>query len=360
VADALAREMQRAGGLITAADLAAYRAVMRTPLRGTYRDLGIFAVPPPSSGGVTLLQALGMLSGWQLGTTSRTSTYRAHLTAEALSRAFADRNVYLGDPLFVRMPVTGLLAPPYVLERQKTIVVDRATPSASVRAGDAWRFEPNAPRTMPAPPAAADTLRASFRGSAEGDHTTHFSIVDGEGNVVAMTTTLNADFGSGWMAPGTGFLLNDEMDDFAAKPGVPNMFGLVGSDANAIGPGRRPLSSMCPTLVLRAGQPWLVLGSPGGPRIITTVLNILVDMRDYGVTLEQAVAAPRFHHQWWPDVVSHEAGAFPDDVARGLTGMGHRLELRSAWSSAQCIEVAPDGRLRGVSDPRSHGAAMGE
>jgi gamma-glutamyltranspeptidase/glutathione hydrolase len=186
------------------------------------------------------------------------------------------------------------------------------------------------------------------------------SIVDGNGDVVSLTTTLNDEFGSGWMAPGTGFLMNDEMDDFSAKPGAPNMYGLVGGDANAIAPGKRPLSSMCPTIVLRAGRPWLVLGSKGGPRIISTVLNILVDVRDYGASLESAVAAGRFHHQWWPDVISQEPDALPPEVVRGLQAMGHTLAPRSPWSSAQCIEITPDGLRRGVSDPRNAGAAMGE
>jgi len=359
VADALVKEMQRVKGPMTAADLAGYRAVERRPLRGTYRDLTLWTVPPPSSGGVTLLQSLAMLSGWQLGTTSRASAYRAHLVAESLARAFADRNTYLGDPGFVRMPIDGMLSPAYIAERRKTILVDRATGPGGIKPGDPWRFAPSTTRTMRAPAAAYDTLRTPLPGS-EGGQTTHVSVVDGQGNIVAFTTTLNDVFGSGWMAPGTGFLLNNQMDDFSARPGAPNMYGLVGGEANAIAPGKRPLSSMCPTIVLRGGRPWLVLGSRGGPRIISTVLNILVDVRDYGLTLEQAVGAGRVHNQWWPEVVMYEPRALADDVLGNLGGMGHALAMKSEWSSAQCIEILPDGTRRGVSDPRSSGAAMGE
>jgi gamma-glutamyltranspeptidase/glutathione hydrolase len=350
--------MRESGGLISAADLAGYRAVERRPLRGRYRDLTLWVTPPPSSGGVTLLQTLAMLSGWQLGTTSRQSVYRTHLEAEALSRAFADRNTYLGDPDFVTIPLEGLLAQPYLTERQKSIVVERASPPNGVQPGDAWKFSPSA-RVIPAPPAAYDTLRTPLPGS-EGDHTTHLSVVDRAGNIVALSTTLNAEYGSGFMVPGTGVLLNNEMDDFVAKPGVANQYGLVGGDANAIEPGKRPLSSMCPVVVERGGKPWLVLGSRGGPRIITTVLNILIDMRDYGASLESAVAAGRFHHQWVPSQIVYEPDALSDEVSSGLRAMGHTLRMENPWSGAHCIEIAPDGTRRGVSDPRRGGSAQGE
>ena len=206
------------------------------------------------------------------------------------------------------------------------------------------------------PDASWDTLRTPV---PEPDHTTHLSVVDAAGNIATLTTTLNDEFGSDFMVPGTGFLLNNEMDDFTAKPGTPNMYGLVGGDANAIAAGKRPLSSMCPTIVSKGGQPWLVLGSPGGPRIITTLLNILVDVSDHGMALETAVAASRFHHQWQPDLIYYEPGAFTDDVRTNLTAMGHVLRERAPYSSAQCIEILPDGTRRGVSDPRSRGAAMG-
>jgi gamma-glutamyltranspeptidase/glutathione hydrolase len=360
VADAIVKGMHRDGGPMTGGDLAAYRAIERRPLRGAYRDLALWVPPPPSSGGVTLLQTLGMLAGWQLGTTTRVSSYRTHLVAESLARAFADRNTYLGDPAFVSMPIVGLLAPPYIAERRKSIAVDRATPAGGVQPGDPWRFAPATTHVIPAPATAYDTLRTLPLPGTEGDQTTHLSIVDGDGNIVAFTTTLNAEFGSGWMAPGTGVLLNNHMDDFVSKPGAPNMYGLVGGDANTIAPGKRPLSSMCPTLVLRAGRPWLVLGSRGGPRIISTVLNILIDARDFGAPLESAVAAGRTHHQWVPDAIAYEPAALPEEVARGLGAMGHALRLRATWGAAQCIEIMPDGTRRGVSDPRAGGAALGE
>lgn len=358
VAEHFVKAMREGGGIISASDLAHYRAVERRPLRGRYRDLTVWVTPPPSSGGITLLQTLSMLSGWQLGTTGRQSVYRTHLEAEALSRAFADRNHYLGDPQFVLMPLEGLLAPPYLLERQKSIVVERASPPNGVQPGDAWKFSPSA-RIIPAPSASYDTLRTPLPGR-EGDHTTHLSVVDRAGNIVAFTTTLNAEFGSGFLVPGTGILLNNQMDDFAVKAGAPNQYGLVGGDANQVMPGKRPLSSMCPIVVERGGRPWLVLGSRGGPRIITTVLNILIEMRDYGVPLESAVAAGRFHQQWVPRDIFYEPGALPEEVVSGLRAMGHTLRTEAPWSGAHCIEIAPDGTRRGVSDPRRGGSAQGE
>jgi gamma-glutamyltranspeptidase/glutathione hydrolase len=214
---------------------------------------------------------------------------------------------------------------------------------------------------MRVPASAYDTLKTGVGAPGhEGDHTTHFSVVDAAGNCVALTTTLNSWFGCAVTVAGGGFLLNNEMDDFSAKPGVPNQFELVNpTDANAIAPGKRMLSSMTPVIVLRGGRPWLVLGSPGGPRIISTVLNILLDVRDHRLTLEQAVANPRFHDQWWPDVIMHEPGAFTDDVKENLRGMGHVLRERAPWSNAQCIEIRADGSRYGVCDPRAEGAALG-
>jgi gamma-glutamyltranspeptidase/glutathione hydrolase len=209
-------------------------------------------------------------------------------------------------------------------------------------------------------PEGYDSLRvAPSRVMREGNHTTHFSIVDAEGNIACMTTTLNSNFGSGVLVEGGGFLLNDEMDDFDAKPGAANQYGLVGGGANAIAPGKRMLSSMAPTLVFRNGKPWLALGSRGGPRILSAVLDVLLDVRDHGMSLEAAVASPRFHHQWQPEVILHETGAFTDEVRDGLRRMGHVLRERSAWGSVQAIEIAPDGTRKGVSDPRTRGAAVG-
>jgi gamma-glutamyltranspeptidase/glutathione hydrolase len=361
VAEQIVKEMERGQGLLTRQDLARYRAIERRPLRGKYRDLELFLPPPPSSGGVTLLEMLKVLEYYELAATSPRSTYRVHLSAEVMARAFADRNAWLGDPDFVRLPISGLLAPGYIASLQGSIDMKKATPGV-VRAGDPWRFEPGgAGGPVKVGSIGMDTLRTGppTRATRESDHTTHLSVVDSEGNVVSLTTTLNSSFGSGVLVTDAGFLLNNEMDDFDAKPGAANQYGLVGGEANAIAPGKRMLSSMTPTLVLRNGRAWLVLGSPGGPRIISSILNVILDVRDHGMSLEQAVALPRFHHQGAPDIIVHEPGAFSDEVRDRLRIMGHQLQERTPWSSAQCIEIAPDGTRTGVSDPRSRGAAVG-
>jgi gamma-glutamyltranspeptidase/glutathione hydrolase len=351
VAERIVQDMERHGGLVSRDDLARYRAVERRPLRGRYRGLEILAAPPPSSGGMTLLQTLALLEPFELPQMVRRSAPHVHLVAEALARAFADRNAWLGDPDFVPMPLAGMLAPPYLDVVRSAISPDRATPAAFLRPGDAWRWEPGGrPERAPA---------AGTAGHREGDHTTHLSVVDARGDVVALTTTLNSDFGCGAVVEGAGFLLNNEMDDFTAQPGVPNQYGLRGSDANAIAPGKRMLSSMAPTIVLRAGRPWLVLGSRGGPRIITAVLNLLLDVHDHGLDLEQAVAAPRFHDQGDPDVLWFEPGALDAEAQHALRSMGHTLRERTVYGSIQAIEIAPDGTRRGVSDPRDSGAPAG-
>jgi len=357
LADLVLKDMEHVRGPFTAQDWASYRAVERTPLRGRYRDLQLLCAPPPSSGGITLLETLAQLEYYDIAATGPRSAYRVHLTSEAMARAFADRNTYLGDPEYVRNPVAGLLSAGYIAALQKTIAMDKASAPGSIRPGEPWKFDPG-PRTILIPDS-GDSLRPVPNRAVEGNHTTHVSVVDAQGNIVTLTTTLNDELGSAYVVPGAGFLLNNEMDDFTSKPGAPNMYGLVGSDTNGIAPGKRPLSSMCPTIVLRAGHPWLVLGSPGGPRIITTVLNIVIDRRDHGVSLETAVATPRFHHQWQPEVIYHEPDAFTDDVKKALQAMGHVLRARTRYSSAQCIEIEPNGTLRGVSDPRTHGAALG-
>jgi gamma-glutamyltranspeptidase/glutathione hydrolase len=356
VAAQIVEDMQRQGGLVSAADLAGYRAIERRPLRGRYHDLEILTVPPPSSGGVTLLQALALLEPFDLQRVARRSALHVHLVAEVMSRAFVDRNTYLGDPDFVRLPLEGLLSPAYLAGVRGGISLDRATPAAFLRPGDPWRYTKPAAAGTPSD-SAAPAPESARRG--EGDHTTHLSVVDAAGNVVALTTTLNSEFGSGAMVAGAGFLLNNEMDDFSAQPGALNQYGLTGAGANAIEPGKRMLSSMCPTIVLRDGRPWLVLGSRGGPRIITAVLNVLLDVHDHGVALEQAVAAPRFHDQATPDLLWYEPGALSEEVRRALQTLGHNLRERSIYGSIQAIELSPDGTRRGVSDPRSQGAALG-
>jgi gamma-glutamyltranspeptidase/glutathione hydrolase len=348
-ADLMVKEVARAHGLMTAADLAAYRAVERVPLRGRYRDLEILVPPPPSSGGITLLQMLSMLEPNDLASLRPASAARVHLAVEVMTRAFADRASYLGDPDFVRVPVAGLLAPAYLAVRRQGLGFDRATPG--VVPGDAWQFDPEGRAPVVAPvPSFADTAGS----------TTHLSVVDAAGNCVALTTTLNAEMGSGVLVPGAGFLLNNEMDDFSAKPGAPNQFHLVGTETNAIAPGKRMLSSMTPAIVRRAGRPWLVLGSRGGPRIITAVMNVILDVRDNALPLRDAVAAPRFHHQWQPNLIWHEPGAFSNAAQSELERLGHTLRERSRYGGVNAIEIRADGTRHGVADPRSPGSAAGE
>jgi len=376
IATAIEAEMRSGGGLITRADLAAYRPIEREVLRGRYRDLEILSMPPPSSGGITLLQILGMAEGFDLEHAEPRLGQPIHLLAEVMSRAFADRNHYLGDPGFVSIPVRGMLAPEYLASRCRSISMDRATPRRFVVHGNPWPFEvrlekPQAAATDPSQDvfeagSAGDSTATAPDSSAapsphqEPDQTTHVSIVDTEGNVVAMTTTLNGGFGSGVIVGGAGFLLNNEMDDFDARPGAANQFALVGGEANEIAPGKRMLSSMAPTIVLREGRPWLVLGARGGPRIITAIAQVIVSVRDFGADLPAAVAAKRFHHQWLPDVILYEEGAITEAAAQYLRRQGHELRQQPPNpSSLQCIEITKEGLLRGVSDPRTQGAPVG-
>jgi len=333
------------GGLITASDLAGYRAVERTPLRGIYRGYEVLTMPPPSSGGIALLQMLGMLEPRDVAGLGVNSAAKIHLFAEVMRRAFRDRAEFMGDPDFVRVPVAGLLDRNYLSRRMADFDPDRATVSA--------RLAPGAP----------DQARESME-------TTQFSIVDPAGNAVSCTYTLNGLFGCGVTVPGAGFLLNNEMDDFAAKPGAKNMYGLVQGDANAIGPGRRPLSSMTPTIVLKEGKPFLVTGSPGGPTIISTVLLVITNVIDHGMSVTQAVDAPRFHHQWLPDEISHEPFFTSPDSVVLLNGKGHVLAARTlypnapeagarTWGDAETILIDPDtGLRRGANDPRSADSAV--
>jgi gamma-glutamyltranspeptidase len=491
IGDLIVREMEQGGGWITRDDLARYQPIEREPLRGSYRDLEILSAPPPSSGGVAILQTLGILEGFDLRSFAPRPGVDIHLVVEAMSRAFADRNTYLGDPAFVRVPVSTLLDRGYLEKRRSGVSADRATPARFVLPGNVSAFEsgsvapaashspgaagtsaaghdslgaipdsnlarpgvhadssatspdstrvrlgvsasdsiaaqpdstaphlgasasdstaapPDSNAAQPAPsppdssaarpdstgaqpaPSAPDSSTARpdsgatrphsggarLGGAAsppdrsvappdssrrESSETTHVSIVDAEGNIVSMSTTLNGNFGSGVVVRGAGFLLNNEMDDFDAQPGVANQFGLVGGDANSIEPGKRMLSSMAPLIVLRDGRPWLVLGARGGPRIITTLVEILLNVHDFGMDLWQAVAAKRYHNQWIPDVLWYEPGALSGEAMDRLRRMGHDLQEQGPKrSSAQCIEITPQGRLRGVSDPRAQGGAVG-
>jgi gamma-glutamyltranspeptidase/glutathione hydrolase len=327
IAGMIAAAVREAGGVMTAADLKTYRAVERIPVTGRYRGHRIVSMPPPSSGGVHLIQMLNILEAYNLKTLGRMSPDTAHLLIESMKRAYADRAVYLGDPDFVGVPLRGLVSKRYAATLRKSIGA-QATPSAEIRHGDPAK--------------------------AEGDNTTHFSVVDRYGNAVANTYTLNLSYGMGLVAAGTGILLNNEMDDFAVKPGAPNAFGLVGASANAPGPGKRPLSSMAPTIVLRRGKPVLVTGSPGGSRIITTVLQVISNVIDHGLPVAEAVAAPRLHHQWLPDQVFVEPG-WPQTTLDALAARGHTIERRPPGTSANSIQVIPGG-LAGAADSRTRGA----
>ncbi|HXP85467.1 MAG TPA: gamma-glutamyltransferase [Bryobacteraceae bacterium] len=327
----LAAEMPRHGGLITLADLKNYAAVERTPLTGSYRGYGIIAAPPPSAGGVGLLQMLAMLDGSGYQKSAAESAAEIHFVAEVMRRFYADRNQYLGDPDAVKNPVAGLLDPAYIQKRRASIDPGHATPSAQLGPG------------KPA--------------GVEGSETTHYNVVDAEGNAVAVTYTLNDGFGSGVTVPGLGFLLNDEMDDFTAKPGFPNLFGLVQGKANAIEAGKRPLSSMTPTILTHDGQFFMALGAPGGSRITTAVLQVVLNVIDFGMNVQDAIDAPRFHHQWLPDRLYLEAGVSPDTVAL-LKARGHDVDYSASVVLAQVEAILSDGGwLQGGLDGRREGKA---
>lgn len=328
VADKLAKAVSDAGGIMTPADLKSYSAVLRAPVRGTYRGYDIVSMPLPSSGGVVLVETLNILEGFQLADLKQGSPASLHLLIEAMKRAYADRARYLGDPAFVNAPIETLTAKDYAAKLRAGVPVDRATPSKDI---------------VSAPPA-----------PHEGTNTTHYSVVDARGNAVSNTYTLNFSYGVGLVADGTGVLLNNELDDFTAAIGASNAYGLVGFEANLPGPGKRPLSSMSPTIVLRDGKPVLVTGSPGGSRIISTVLQVIVNVLDYRMDVAAAVAAPRLHHQWLPDEVRVEGG-FPGDVLSELKAMDHRIVEPMGQTSANSILVTPNGPL-GAPDPRTRGA----
>jgi gamma-glutamyltranspeptidase/glutathione hydrolase len=328
VAEKLVKTIAAAGGIITLDDLKSYQAVLRAPVRGSYRGYQIVSMPLPSSGGTVLLETLNILEGFPLGDIKQGSSPSLHLMIEAMKRAYADRARYLGDPAFVNAPTDILLAKDYAAKQRASIDPAHATAAADVG--------------TPAAPA------------REGSNTTHYSIVDSRGNAVSNTYTLNFPYGVGLVADGTGVLLNNELDDFTAAPGASNAFGLVGYEANLPGPGKRPLSSMSPTIVLKDGKPVLVTGTPGGSRIISAVLQIVVDVLDYKMDVAAAVAAPRVHHQWMPDVVRVEHG-FPDEVLNELKARGHQVVEPLGQTSANSIAVTPNGPL-GAPDPRTRGA----
>jgi gamma-glutamyltranspeptidase/glutathione hydrolase len=352
----LAAAMQKGGGLITADDLAHYEVKEREPVRGTYRGYEVISAPPPSSGGTVLVESLNILEGYDLAKLGDRSAESIHFTTEAFRRAFFDRAEFLGDPDFAKLPVAQLIDKKYGAAWRDSIDEAKATPSKDLKRPAIFSELEQYAAEHPQPLA-----------NHESPHTTHYSVVDAEGDAVSVTTTINDWFGSRVTADGLGFLLNDEMDDFSAKPGVPNSDGLIQSAANAIGPGKRPLSSMTPTIVVRDGQPFLVLGSPGSSKIITTVANVLMGVVDYGMNIQEAVDAPRFHNQWLPDVLNVEQWFSPDTV-QVLRKMGYNVKfgLRDGesfspyWSDAECIAVDPkSGERLGASDYRSNGKALG-
>jgi gamma-glutamyltranspeptidase/glutathione hydrolase len=329
----LVEEMEKNGGLISMEDLKAYRAVERKPLSGTYRGYDLLLAPPPSSGGIGLIQMLGMLERLEFDKTKAGSARSAHLLAESMKRYYADRAEFLGDPDFVKVPVAAISNAQCIAARAASIDRARATPAAALKHGVL-------------PP------------REESPETTHFSIVDAAGNAVSLTYTLNGGYGSGVTAPRLGFLMNNEMDDFSVKPGVPNMFGAVGGAANAIAPHKRMLSSMTPTIVTKNGKLFLVIGAPGGTRIITGVMQSLLNVIDRNMNIEDAIDAPRLHHQWSPDKLYLEAG-WSADTAEILSGMGHAVEA-GAGGVANVHGILVEGRwLQGSADGRSNGKAAG-
>jgi gamma-glutamyltranspeptidase / glutathione hydrolase len=353
----IAAAIQKGGGLITADDLAHYEVKEREPVRGTYRGYEVISSPPPSSGGIVLIEALNILEGYDLAQLGDRSAQSMHLTLEAFRRAFFDRSEFMGDPDYTKIPVAQLIDKKYAAAWRESIDPAHASPSKELKRPAI--FSELEQYAAEHPPAAEHH---------ESDQTTHYSVVDAEGNAVAVTTTLNSWFGSQVTADGLGFLLNDEMDDFSSKPGVPNSDGLIQGMANAIGPGKRPLSSMTPTIVVHDGKVVMVLGSPGSSKIITTVANVLMGVVDYGMNIQEAVDAPRFHNQWLPDVVYVEKWFSPDTLA-ALRQMGYNIEIglhygqnvAPYWSDAECIAIdEKTGERLGATDVRnSNGKAEG-
>lgn len=323
-------EMKRGGGLVTADDLQRYRAIIRAPVAGSYRGIRLLSAPPPSAGGIAIVEALNILEGFDLAAAGFLSDRAVHLLVEAEKRVFADRARHLGDPDRWPVPVDSLVSRTYAA-RLRAGIGETATPAGEIAAA---AFPPG-----------------------ESPETTHYSILDGDGNAVAVTTTLNSSYGSKVVVEGCGFLLNNEMDDFSVKPGAPNLYGLTGGEANAIAPGKRMLSSMSPTMLLDGDRVLAVLGTPGGSTIITTVLQLVVGIVDFEMTAAEAVAAPRFHHQWLPDVIQYEKGAFPPDLIAALQRRGHRLVERAHTIGDAQIIVRDDRGARGAPDPRGGGTA---
>jgi gamma-glutamyltranspeptidase / glutathione hydrolase len=329
----LVREMQRGNGIISEQDLKDYISVSRIPLTTVYKGFKVITIPPPSSGGIILIQLLKMITPYPFTGWGFNSTKTIHLMVEAERRAFADRSQYLGDPDFIKIPVNQLISEKYLQERMSSFNEKKASISLEVKPGSPERYI--------------------------SEETTHYSVVDARGNAVAVTTTLNNTFGNSIVVDSAGFLLNNEMDDFSIKPGFPNMFGLVGGEANSVRPGKRMLSSMTPSIVEKDGNLLLVVGSPGGSTIPTSVFQVIVNVLDFGMNIGEAVDAGRFHHQWLPDLISYEKSAADSLTIKKLKDMGHNLKERSAIGSINAILILPDGKKAGGADKRGNNSACG-
>ena len=332
-AEMIVNEMSSGKGIMTLDDLKEYRAIWREPLKGQYGEYGIIAMAPPSSGGIALLQMFGMIEDFPIGEWGFQSPRTVHLMVEVERRAYADRAEFLGDPDFVEIPVGQLTSKSYLTGRMDQFNPEKATLSSDITTGDFTLIE--------------------------SEETTHYSVVDREGNAISATTTLNDNYGSAIVVSGAGFLLNNEMDDFSAKPGHPNIYGLVGGEANSVAPGKRMLSSMTPTIVEKNDNLFMVVGTPGGSTIITSVFQTILNVTMFGMNMKEAVDAPRFHHQWLPDEIAVENDTFTPDVKEILTGMGHKISRRSSIGKVEGIRITDQGKLEGGADKRGDDWAAG-
>ncbi|GAB1541591.1 gamma-glutamyltransferase [Scytonema sp. NUACC21] len=369
IARTIASDMAKNGGLITLEDLKSYKPIWRTPVCGNFRKARVCSMPPPSSGGVHLLQILNIIGDTDLKSLGWHHPNALHLIVEAMKIAYADRSQHLGDPDFVPVPTAQLLSPDYAKKRRQEISLERAKPSTEVKPADFQslqqknmrvRLRPSAvlnPKWQPYPVLDARPIQTKL--SAESPETSHLTVVDEQRNAVSLTFTVNYGFGSGVVVPTTGILLNDEMDDFAAAPGVPNAFGLVGAEANAIAPRKTPLSSMAPTIVTENRRLRMAVGAPGGGTIITQVLQVILNVLEYNMDAGSAVSAPRIHHQWLPDELRVEPLGLDALTLTELQRRGHKIMQATPWGNINAILVTPDGTLEGAADPRGEGSPRG-